>query len=154
MAHMTKRLSSLCALLMCAAPLATPQTKLHPNQIQCTIVLSPPAIVCFQIDPATLILDTTTSPPTLRVKPTPVPTAPNFADNETPGGIVNGANLVFTLANTPLPGTLSLYVNGLLQTTKAFGGRLPDYSITGNTITFNAVATPQTGAAILASYRF
>jgi hypothetical protein len=72
----------------------------------------------------------------------------NFVDGETPAGSVNGSNSVYTLANTPaLPNYVLLYRNGVLQTNGI------DYTISGNTITFAAGETPQTGDELLAYYR-
>jgi hypothetical protein len=71
-----------------------------------------------------------------------------FADDETPSGLVNSSNTVFTLANTPSPGaSLQLFENGLLQNPSG-----NDYSLSGNTITFTIA--PSTGSALLAWYRF
>jgi hypothetical protein len=73
---------------------------------------------------------------------------PVFVDGETPGGTINGANRTFTLANSPSPATsLDLYRNGLVQSIGV------DYTISGNTITFLAVATPQTADILQAFYR-
>ncbi|HTT63164.1 MAG TPA: hypothetical protein VMG35_15020 [Bryobacteraceae bacterium] len=73
---------------------------------------------------------------------------PNFADAEVPAGLLNGANLSFTLSAAPAPASsLSLYRNGVLQ--KA--GQ--DYTLSGNTIQFVAAAAPQAGDTLLASYR-
>jgi hypothetical protein len=72
----------------------------------------------------------------------------NFQDAETPGGAVNGANQIFTLANTPAaPVNLTLYRNGILQTNGM------DYTLSGTTITFASGEAPQTRDALLAYYR-
>lgn len=73
---------------------------------------------------------------------------PNFADNETPSGTINGSNVTFTLAHTPSPaGSLQLYLNGALQ--QAGGG---DYTLATATITF--VTAPLTGSILIAWYRY
>jgi hypothetical protein len=73
---------------------------------------------------------------------------PNFTDEEVPAGLVNGANVSFTLSAVPIPtSSLYLYRNGVLQ--KA--GQ--DYTIAGNAIQFLAGSTPQAGDTLLASYR-
>jgi hypothetical protein len=69
-----------------------------------------------------------------------------FFDAETPGGIVDGSNNTFTLANAPT--ALSLYRNGLYMSGNGF-----DYSFTGSTITFPAGAVPQPGDTLIANYR-
>jgi hypothetical protein len=69
--------------------------------------------------------------------------ADNFIFNETPAGAVNGTNTVFTLAQTPLAGALTLSVNGTVQNPSA-------YALSGNTITF--ATAPASGATILATY--
>jgi hypothetical protein len=72
---------------------------------------------------------------------------PNFVDNDSPGGIVDGANLLFTLTGAPNPAaSLALYRNGILQ--KA--GQ--DYSVTASQLTFLFTA-PQPGDTLLANYR-
>jgi len=65
---------------------------------------------------------------------------------ETPSGLVNGSNKVFTLSNTPESGTLHLYLNGVHQEE----GSAKDYVITGDTITF--VDAPYVNDTIVASY--
>jgi hypothetical protein len=56
-------------------------------------------------------------------------TSANFVYNETPSGTINGSNVTFTLANTPVSGKVSLYKNGLKLSPS-------EYSITGATITY------------------
>jgi uncharacterized protein YoxC len=73
--------------------------------------------------------------------------ATNFADNETPGGAINGVNLTFTLASAPNPASsLRLFRNGLLMDP---GG---DYTLSGSSITITSTA-PQTGDSLAAYYR-
>lgn len=75
-------------------------------------------------------------------------TQPNFTDNETPAGVVDGANAAFVLAAVPNPAaSLVLYRNGVLQ--KA----AQDYTLSANTIQFVADAVPQPGDTLLAGYR-
>jgi hypothetical protein len=74
--------------------------------------------------------------------------SPNFADNETPSGTINGVNTSFTLLHTVSPtASLSLYKNGQLQIA---GGA--DYTLSGSTITYGSA--PKTGDVLTASYRF
>ena len=73
----------------------------------------------------------------------------NFADAESPTGLVNGSNAVFTLAAAPSPvASLELSRNGLLQVAGT------DYQINGNTVTFFLASVPQSGDLLVASYRF
>jgi hypothetical protein len=74
--------------------------------------------------------------------------SPNFADNETPSGTINGSNTSFTLAHAPLGTSLSLYKNGQLQ----IAGGAADYTLSSSTITYNAA--PKTGDVLIANYRF
>jgi len=75
--------------------------------------------------------------------------SPNFADAEVPSGAINSVNTVFTLAHIPNPSaSLALHLNGVLQTQG--GGQ--DYTLAGNTITFNSA--PSTGDGLEAFYRF
>jgi len=71
----------------------------------------------------------------------------NFVDNETPSGSVNGVNVTFTLANTPVAGSEHVYLNGLLQES----GASTDYTISGATITY--LTAPLTGDKLRVSYR-
>lgn len=74
--------------------------------------------------------------------------SPNFADNETPSGTINGTNVTFTLAHTPSPtGSLILTLAGLTQWQNASG----DYTLSTNTITF---ALAPTLGPLIAWYRF
>lgn len=72
-------------------------------------------------------------------------TESNYVVRETPSGSANGSNTVFTLANGPVTGSESVFVNGILMQS---GGN--DYGISGATITF--VTAPNSGARVLASY--
>lgn len=65
---------------------------------------------------------------------------------ETPSGTVNGANTVFSLANTPIVGTEEVYLNGLQQEPGAGN----DYTISGLTITY--LTAPVSGDKIRVSY--
>jgi hypothetical protein len=70
-----------------------------------------------------------------------------FIVRETPGGLVNGANTTYTLANTPISNTEMLYVNGLLQEPGAGN----DYTISGGTITM--LSAPVSGDRIRVNYQ-
>ncbi len=52
------------------------------------------------------------------------------ANNETPSGNINGSNVTFTLAHTPIDGSLDLRLAGIYMTVDI------DYTISGDTITF------------------
>jgi hypothetical protein len=66
--------------------------------------------------------------------------------NEIPSGLINSLNTSYTIANTPVTGTVMVFLNGLLQ---APGGGL-DYTISGTTITF--VKAPHTGSDLYVYY--
>lgn len=71
-----------------------------------------------------------------------------FVDAETPAGVVDGSNTMFTLSIAPAPESgLSLYRNGLLQKQGL------DYTLSGSVITFAAGAVPQPGDVLTANYR-
>jgi hypothetical protein len=71
----------------------------------------------------------------------------HFVTREVPTGLINGSNVTFTLANTPVAGTECIFLNGLLQNVGAGN----DYTISGATITF--VVAPETGSVILVNYQ-
>jgi hypothetical protein len=71
-----------------------------------------------------------------------------FIDGETPSGVTNGSNTVFTLSQSPTPaGSLELYRNGLVQTSGV------DYIISGSSITFLSGNIPANADVIQAYYR-
>lgn len=73
---------------------------------------------------------------------------PAFVDGDSPSGIVDGSNALFTLSAVPDPVTsLTVYRNGVLQKSGI------DYTAAASTIQFVAAATPQPGDILLASYR-
>ncbi len=82
----------------------------------------------------------------LSVNPATVVRVTDVITRETPTGLVNGANVTYTLANTPKVGTESLFVNGILQ--EAGAGN--DYTISGATITM--LYTPAVGDRIKCNY--
>jgi hypothetical protein len=72
----------------------------------------------------------------------------DFIVRQIPTGTVNGSNATFTLASTPVVGSESVYVNGILQNV----GTGNDYTISGATVTFLTGAIPQTGDIVRVSY--
>lgn len=71
--------------------------------------------------------------------------AANYAVDETPSGTINGTNVTFVLAHTPIAGTLALY----------YGTRLKlsvDYTLSTATITMTIA--PVAGASLLADYQY
>lgn len=74
-------------------------------------------------------------------------TASSFVDKEIPSGAINGANVTFTLANTPTAGSEHVYLNGVLQES----GSGNDYTITGAVITY--LGAPLTGEKVRVTYR-
>lgn len=69
----------------------------------------------------------------------------NFVVGETPSGTINGTNTTFTLANTPVSGSVQLSLNGQSIYITS------DYTISGSTITMNTA--PYGIATLSASYR-
>ncbi len=97
-----------------------------------------------QLDPS-LVLDTTTNPPTLKA---PGGGQPTFVDSVTPTGTVDGVNAVFTLPSSPNPPiSLVLSVGGLTYSAGV------DFGVSGSAITFLPGSIPSAGSIIRASYR-
>jgi len=69
-----------------------------------------------------------------------------FVTRETPAGVVNGSNTSFVLGNTPVAGSESVFLNGILQEPGAGN----DYTISGSTITY--LTAPVTGDKVRVSY--
>jgi hypothetical protein len=71
-----------------------------------------------------------------------------FFDGEIPGGLVDGSNTTFTLANPPSGSSLSLFRNGMYM----LAGQ--DYTLTGSSLEFTpGFPPPQPGDTLVASYR-
>ena len=72
---------------------------------------------------------------------------PQFFDAETPGGVVDGVNQTFTLANPPSGTSLMLFRNGMYMKAGF------DYTVNLTIIEFVSGATPQPQDTLVASYR-
>lgn len=70
-----------------------------------------------------------------------------FTDNETPLGVIDESNKVFSLQTTPILGSEHVHLNGMLQ----LKGEGLDFTITGTDITFSE--PPYIGDIIKVSYR-
>lgn len=69
-----------------------------------------------------------------------------YSDRETPSGVVDGINNIFTLSEVPELNSEHVYLNGLLQEENY------DYTISGSTISF--IDTPWSGSRLKCSYRY
>lgn len=69
-----------------------------------------------------------------------------YSDRETPSGVVDGINNIFTLNDIPELNSEHVYLNGLLQEENY------DYTISGSTISF--IDTPWSGSRLKCSYRY
>lgn len=69
-----------------------------------------------------------------------------YSDRETPSGVVDGINKIFTLSEVPELNSEHVYLNGLLQEENY------DYTISGSTISF--IDTPWSGSRLKCSYRY
>lgn len=78
---------------------------------------------------------------------------PNFADNETPAGTIDGSNKTFTLANSPSPAASLILVQRQAGST---AGGMPLFQGTDYTLTTNSISmtlAPPTGDTLVAWYR-
>jgi hypothetical protein len=71
----------------------------------------------------------------------------SFVINELPGGAVNGTNTIFTLASTPVVGTVEVFLNGQ----KLFPGSGNDYTVASGTVTL--LTAPVTGDRVVTNYQ-
>ena len=69
-----------------------------------------------------------------------------IVDAEVPSGTIDGSNKTFTIAHTPISGSLKLFLNGMLLKEN------DDYTLSGTTITMNYA--PESGSNFIASYRY
>lgn len=72
----------------------------------------------------------------------------NFVDFETPIGVPDGSNRVFTLQHAPGGKSLQLFENGVLVFVNF------DYTLSGSTITFIVGSEPSAGSRLFAWYRY
>ena len=77
-------------------------------------------------------------------------TAGTIAWSETPAGLIDGINRVFTLQHVPSMGSILVSKNGLEQAQ----GTGNDFTLTGNQIEFSAGATPLPGDSVRVSYPY
>lgn len=70
----------------------------------------------------------------------------SYIAEEVPTGTINGSNTAFTLANTPVAGSVVLYLNGI----RLRSGAGNDYTISGANITM--LYAPATGDVLIATY--
>lgn len=63
---------------------------------------------------------------------------------EVPTGMIDSSNVTFTLAKTPIAGTVQVFLQGLRKKLTT------DYTVSGKTITF--VTAPTTGNVLLVDY--
>lgn len=74
---------------------------------------------------------------------------PAFVDGEIPAGLVDGTNRTFTLANTPVAGSVKLYQNGQ----RLNAGANNDFVVTDKQIVINAERNVDIGDILLVDYR-
>jgi hypothetical protein len=72
--------------------------------------------------------------------------------NEIPSGAIDGSNMIFTLANTPISGA-TISFNGQILTPKV-GSSNKDYILTTDTITLTTAYTPTGEDVLLATYSY
>lgn len=72
----------------------------------------------------------------------------NLSWNEVPTGVVNGVNATFTFAHTII--SLMLFKDGILQQL----GSGNDYTLSGNTVTFEDGCIPFAESKVLGTYSY
>ena len=134
------------ALIACA------QTKIPPGQLTCPGGTPSPAVIVAISNGGAVVLtciplDGTTLQIVGGKLTAIVPPAPTVTDvyDEVPAGTIDGTNRVFTLAATPIAGTVRLYFNSGRQKAGV------DYTVTGRTITLSF--SPRAGDVLFADYR-
>ena len=70
----------------------------------------------------------------------------SFSDGEVPAGLIDGLNGSFTIAHTPVTGSVHLFLNGQRLV------YLVDYTITGVNISMTTI--PGTGDSLISDYRY
>jgi hypothetical protein len=76
-----------------------------------------------------------------------VTVCPAFAYSEKLTGDIDGKNVIFTLVNAPNPlNSLEIFRNGMRLAADV------DYTVSGATVTFNAISVPRNGDLLVANY--
>lgn len=79
---------------------------------------------------------------------------PRIQWNETPAGVIDISNRIFTLEHTPSPpNSLMFFMNGVLQKSGSSGAPC-DYVLSGSTIMISASLPPRFGDNLLATYQY
>ena len=86
-----------------------------------------------------------------RIAMNPMPT---FVNAEIPSGAINGTNPTFTLANTPISGSVQIFVGATATAYGQLALQSVHYVIAGNQITFQAGFIPAVSSYIRAYYRY
>ena len=89
-----------------------------------------------------------TTPVTLYADPTTHRLLVTYPYTDVVGEAVSGSGTTYTLANTPVTGSVHLFLNGVRQN----AGAGNDYTISGATITFGTA--PLSGDVVLADYKY
>lgn len=76
----------------------------------------------------------------------PVVDGQNLVSGEVPAGVIDGVNTIFTLAHTPISGTLAVFINGLGEFLNV------DYAVNGTQLIF--VVAPTVGSSLIVNYRY
>ena len=71
-------------------------------------------------------------------------TCPTFVTYTVPASLVNGTNTVYTVAAQPIPGSIQVYLNGVMEHLGV------DYTTAGARITFLFI--PQSGDFVFITY--
>jgi hypothetical protein len=75
---------------------------------------------------------------------------PVIVDNETPTGAINSSNTAYTLAHSPLAGSVAVYLGATATTLNRLAETA--FSVTGTTLTMGTA--PATGSILRVSYRY
>jgi Domain of unknown function (DUF4183) len=165
-------LFSLVALRLFAQPAAPSQQQINVGQIKCpvsnnlTLILGEPSTVtvttngvtsttqltkftCIGLDPAFFKVgkDSNGNPLLTFIVPTPPPgSTVNWTWAETPTGAIDGTNTVYQTVYIPTPAqSLQVWINGILQPPA-------NYTVAGQTITFNQGSQPVPGDSLAVCY--
>ena len=111
-----------------------------------TVVSGDVGKVAFQADTSTLWLLKDITPTWLQIT-TGVASPFNFVDEEVPSGTMNGSNTAFTLAHTPISGSLQYILRDMVLSSSYF-------SVTGTALTAIGRGIPNSGDDFIVRYRY
>lgn len=147
-----KLVTALIGVLAFMGVMVYSQTTIPPGQVRnqpttgLYVNVQGKGLVLANLDPATLVLDTTTTPPILKAVIPTTPPAQTINEKHVSLKPAVGQTIIGIPDASFIPASLGVYVNGLVQSPS------DDYTVAGATVTLNRSSV--SGDIVQLHYRF